>query len=425
MIQRLRRRFILIAMAAVTLVTALMALSINLVSYHNVDEELRETLELLADNQGTMPLDFEEFLRGELFQFEGGKREDRPDNRFTVETPFSTRFFVLRYCGDGTLLSADLRSIAAVTEENVDRYLTVALRHGPGFGYTQGSYKFYVVETDEEQYMAIFLDCQLEMRSVHSFALTSFLVVLVCDLMVFVLVLVSSKRAIDPFVKSVEKQKQFITDASHELKTPLTVITTSLKVLEMEVGPQKWIDKIRVQTDKLRSLVGDLVTLSRLDEEKPRLQCARFNISGVVQETADSFRDFSAARQHPLELDVAQGVEFCGDEYAIRQLVSILMDNAVKYAADGSPIRLSMTEGKRKVTLTSENACTEVDPGELPKFFDRFYRADKARAGGGFGVGLSIARGIAEEHGGSIRADLPRAGVIRFTVNLKSMESAL
>lgn len=276
MIHRLRRRFILIAMGAVTLVMVMMCLSINIINFLTTDSDLEKTLQVLYDNQGTMP------------QFPGGKPGERPGGPFTVETAYSTRYFVLRYSEDGTLDSADMRHIAAVSEEDAGRYLDIALKHGEGFGYTEDSYKYYVARVGEGRYMAIFLDCAQELRSFRTFALASLAVVIACIVLVLVLVLLLSKRAIDPVVRSAERQKQFITDAGHELKTPLTVITTSLKVLEMEVGRQKWIDKARAQTDKMTELVNDLVILSRLDEEKPPISKCRFDVSGAVLEAADS-----------------------------------------------------------------------------------------------------------------------------------------
>lgn len=409
MINKLRKQFILITMISVTLVMVLLSVSINVINYLSTDSDLSSMLQIIYENQGTVP-DFPM----------GGKPGGGHDGSFNPETPYSTRYFVLRYDETGTLSNADMKHIFSVTPDDADAYLSIALDHGVGFGYS-GSYKYYVASTGNGRYMAIFLDCHQELHSMRMFALYSVFVVAGCVVLVYILVLIFSKRAIDPVVKSVEKQKQFITDASHELKTPLTVITTSLKVLEMEVGQQKWIDKAQAQADKMRDLVNDLITLSRLDEEKPALQLAEFDLSSAVAETAESFRDFAAAQDHVLEIDVSPALTYRGDEYAIRQLVSILLDNAVKYAEEGGRIRLRLDPAKKGVVLSVLNACQGLDSAELDKLFDRFYRADKSRSKqtGGFGVGLSIARSIAEAHKGSIRAECPDAHSIQFTVNLK------
>jgi len=409
MINRLRRQFIVIAMLSVTLVVFLMAVSINAFNYLSTDKALSDTLLMIQENRGMIP------------QFPGGRPEKPPKGQFSPETPYSTRYFVLYFSGDGTLDMADMKHIAAVTEEDADRFLSVALRCGEGMGYT-GHYKYYVVRVGESRYMAVFLDCQRELRSLRTFGLISLLVAAACVALVYILIWLFSKRAIEPTVKSMEKQKQFITDASHELKTPLTVIATSLKVLEMEVGRQKWIDKARAQTEKMARLVNDLVTLARLDEEKPPLRFVSFDVSGVVAETAESFRDFAAAGGHTLEVDVAPGLSFRGDEYAIRQLVSILLDNAVKYADSGGCIRLSLERAKRGVVLKTSNPCAGLDEKELDKLFDRFYRPDRSRSKqtGGFGVGLSIARSIVEAHQGAIRAECPEEGLVQFAAVLRA-----
>ena len=226
-----------------------------------------------------------------------------------------------------------------------------------------------------------------------------------CILLVFLLVVLLSRRAIDPVVRSAEQQKQFITDASHELKTPITVIATSLKVLEMETGRQKWIDKAMAQTEKLTSLVNSLVTLSRMDEEDSPLKMEDFPVSDAVSETAESFRELAESKGHALTLAIAPGLTYRGDEYAVRQLVSILLDNAVKYAAEGSGISVSLEKARHGVVLLTSNGCAGQDGLDTGKLFDRFYRSDASRSSGsGFGIGLSIARSIAEGHHGSIRA---------------------
>lgn len=147
------------------------------------------------------------------------------------------------------------------------------------------------------------------------------------------------------------------------------------------------------------------MTLSRMDEEESPLKLSDFAVSEAVEETAESFRDFARSQGHPLEFAIVPGLTYCGDEYAVRQLVSILLDNAVKYALPETPIRFVLEKGKPGVVLRCSNACTPLAEGETEKLFDRFYRSDQARsADGSFGVGLSIARSIAEGHHGFIRA---------------------
>ena len=392
MIKQLRKRFIRIAMLAVTAVMLALCLIVNIANYLSVDAGLTQMLEIIGSNQGTMPA-----------IPHGGKPGAKPEKAFTPETPFSTRYFVLRYSGEGTLLQADLRNIAAVTEEDTEQYLQTALAHGEGFGWKEG-YRYYVVRSGEDRWMAVFLDSYDEIRSVRTTAILSFAAMLFCIACVYLIVTLLSRRAIDPVVRASERQKQFITDAGHELKTPITVIATSLKVLEMETGKNKWNDKAQAQTEKLRDLVNSLVTLSRMDEEKSPLKFSRFPLSEAVSETAESFRDYALSNGHELQLAIAPELEYNGDEYALRQLVSILLDNAVKYAAKGTPITFALEKNKKGVVIRTANRCENLDGQELDKLFDRFYRADPSRTAGGFGIGLSIARSIVEGHRGSICA---------------------
>ena len=430
MIKKLRSRFIRIAMLSVAAVMLLLTIILNTANYISTDSDLKQTLTLIYENAGTIPHSSAfapvppDSADAPAPPEDAQAPQSPPDDKiarregpFTAETPFSTRFFVLRYTDDGTLTQADLKSIASVTEDDTQAYLAAALAHGAGYGYC-GSYRFLVAQEDGEN-IAIFLDSYHELRSLRIVLVWSLAADAACILLVFLLVLLLSRRAIDPVVRSAEQQKQFITDASHELKTPITVIATSLKVLEMETGKQKWIDKAMAQTEKLTDLVNSLVTLSRMDEEDSPLKMEDFPVSDAVNETAESFRELAESKGHALTLSIAPGLTYHGDEYAVRQLVSILLDNAVKYAAEGSSISLSLEKARRGVVLRTSNGCEKQDGLDTGKLFDRFYRADTARSSGnGFGIGLSIARSIAEGHKGGIRASLD-GGRIEFTAELK------
>lgn len=416
MIKRLRNRFIRIATLSVAAVMLLLTVILNAANYISTDADQRQTLTLIAENRGTIPItqpDMPDGITPQPDQSDPGRR----GGPFTAETPFATRFFVLRFQDDGALVQADLTKIASVTEDDTAVYLNAAVKKGTGYGYC-GSYRFYVTDTDDGQHLAIFLDCYQSLRAVRTVLVWSLAADALCTLLVLGLVVLLSRRAIDPVVRSAEQQKQFITDASHELKTPITVIATSLKVLEMEVGRQKWIDKARGQTEKLTSLVNSLVTLSRMDEEESPLKKESFPISDAVWETAESFTELAASAGHPLTVQVTEGLVCCGDEYAVRQLTSILLDNAVKYAAPDSPITLTLEKSRRGVVLRTANRCEDAAHIDTAKLFDRFYRADPSRTAGGFGIGLSIARSIAEGHRGSISAAVD-GDTITFTAELR------
>ncbi len=426
MIGRLRKRFIRIAMLSVALVLILLSLTVNIANFVSVNSDIDSLLSMIANEQGGFgqmvpPGAADAFRGGKGGEMNAGEKgAGRGGGRFNPETPFSTRYFVLEYSEEGELLTSDLSHIAAVEESDTGEYLAFARRHGEGSAY-YGGYKVHVSQQSDGSYRAVFMDCYSQLRSVRMVLLMTLLADAFCLGLVYVLVVVFSKRAIDPVVRSARQQKQFITDASHELKTPLTVMTTSLKVLEMEVGKSKWIDKAYAQTEKMTELVNSLVTLSRMDEEEPPITLADFDLSAAVSETAESFRDSALAEGHELRTEISQGIVYHGDEAAIRQLVSILLDNAVKYALPGGEISLSVQKEHRGVVIRQENPCEPIAEKDLEKLFDRFFRADQSRSAEkkGFGVGLSIARGIVEAHKGSISARCPREGQIEFTAELK------
>lgn len=411
MIKKLRKKFIIIATLSVALAMILLSVIVNAADFISTDKNLGDTLTMIYQNQGTIPTNR---------TVPPGGPSNPPGGHFNTETPFSTRYFVLRYNDDGTLVMSNMENIAAVTEDDIGEYLDIAVRHGEGFGYTSGyNYKYYIVKNGDDKNMVIFLDCQNEMRSVKTILWLSAAATVFCVALAYLGIVLFSKKAVDPVVKANERQKQFITDASHELKTPITVINTSLTVLEMDVGKQKWIDKALYQTDKLKKLVDSLVSLAKADEGGQPVM-SDFDISSAAREAVDSFCDFAAERGHKINADIKDGITYRGDEYSVRQLVSILTDNAVKYSSDGSPVDFSLKRAKKASSYKCSNLCDEIDEGELSKLFDRFYRGDKSRSSkGGFGIGLSLARSICEAHKGEIGAKKIGENKIEFTAELK------
>ncbi len=418
MIKKLKKRFTVISVTAVSAVLLLLCITVNAVNFISVNSQLTDTLQKISDNRGRMPS--AEPAPGDK-AVPVPPNGDKPLSRGDREAPFMTRYFALEYDENGTLTKADLQNIAAVTEDDTDEYLKIATDKGEGFGFKNG-YKFLVTKTGGG-FMAVFLDCHKEVETITKFAVISFGSMLVCIALVYIIVVLCSRRAIDPVVKTYEKQKRFITDASHELKTPITVIATSLKVLEMDTGGNKWIDKAKAQTEKLKDLVNSLVTLSRMDEEQSPLRFAWFDASAACKETADSFADFALSCGHELKISVEPNVGYGGDEYAVRQLVSVLLDNAIKYAAENTPVEFLMKKSKKGITVCTKNEADGLKKEELDKLFDRFYRPDASRTSetGGFGIGLSIARSIAEGHRGSIKAKSDDGRTVEFAAELRQM----
>ncbi len=228
-----------------------------------------------------------------------------------------------------------------------------------------------------------------------------------------------SKRVVRPIALSYEKQKQFVTDANHELKTPLTLILTNLDIVEQELGHSEWLDDIRTEGQRMSSLVGQLTALRRLDEDRPHLTFAAFSLSETVSDTAAEFVPLAESRGLTIRAYIQPNLDYTGDEGALRRVVAILLDNAVKYCDPCGNISITLSAG-RYPSVTVENSCSSVDNIELKRLFDRFYRADKARtAGSSFGIGLSLAHSIIQQHGGQISAYKAGPGRIGFKIILK------
>ena len=252
----------------------------------------------------------------------------------------------------------------------------------------------------------------------NRFLLTSLLILFGSSLIILILFVLISKWVVRPVAESYEKQKQFITDANHELKTPLTLILTNLDIVEAEIGKNEWLDDIRSEGERMGMLVNQLVTLSRMDEDQSNLTISRFDLSSVLSDVISEFEPLAAERRKDLFYKVQPLIIYQGDEGLIRRLAAILLDNAVKYCDTGGRIQVSVYE-RRHPVIVVENTYCDVNNIELPKLFDRFYRADKARTfDGGFGVGLSIARAIAKNHHGDISV-YKKEGLIGFKVELK------
>ena len=431
MIKTLRKRFIRSAMLAVILVVAVLVSALLIGVYTSTRSELTGILDMLSENGGKLPFDRDGKRDGEPPSMaEGEQHTGRRRGGFfgnddlSPEMQFSTRFFTICYDEDGVVKSSDWTHVAAVDESYTDVYLAEAVENGEGVGFID-NYIYKVARGSDGICQAVFLDCEREMDAIRSYLIIALIVAVCCILLVYVLIRLFSGKAIEPTIRNIEKQKQFITDASHELKTPLTVIATSQKVLEMDVGKQKWIDKTLDQVDKMRGLVDEMVVLSRLDEEHGEVLYDTFNVSEAVTETAESFRDHALAAGHELQLEIEPNLMFTGDQMSVRRLISVLADNAVKYAAAGSPIRMTLSAARKGIRITSENDCAPISAEDLERLFDRFYRVDKSRSrqSGGFGVGLSIARGICETHGGSIKAESPREGSVLFTALLNHQKA--
>ncbi len=406
MLKKLRHQFILSAMLAYTLVAVVLITAINLVNANEMKRgQVRQIRSILNYEQ----------------QDRVGKERppidemQRPDER---GREFTSRFFIVRCDADGTVRDVGRDFIFSVDAETAGAYVQSVLSRGKESG-RYGDYR-YQISSDEDGTLIVFLNISESAQHQRTFLIVSLLIGACSLIGVFALVMPLSKKAMRPYQKNLEMQKRFITDAGHELKTPITSIATSADIAAMEHEGDEWIQNIQSQTVRLSRLVSDLVTLSRLDEELPFPSPSRFSLSELCLDTVESFQPRAKAEEKTLSADIAEGLELLGDGTSIQKLLTILLDNALKYSPAGGEIRFCLKKAQNRLAVEVSNTCTQdlsLDAGHL---FDRFYRPDASRstATGGTGLGLSIAKAIAENHNGEISVDTAKKGRVTFRVLL-------
>ena len=442
MLKKLRWKFIAAAMLSLLGVMAALLLSINLISTRYftslLDSELdqlerwTESSQRLGSNIPGISSDFSFNKKNIYGEIEPGALRPQIGAIRPSELPWGngnlpSSYFYVRFNSDGTIDEVNTDKITDVTYADAVEYAVDVTENektdgSPESSYThsyKGSYKSYryMISRRGEIKSVYFLSSGYVNYSLRMFRLISCLTAAGSCFLVFVLVVIFSGRAVRPVAESYEKQKRFITDAGHELKTPITIVSANNELMRMNYGPSEWADGTADQIKRMSELVGRLVELSRLDEEKPPVTRADFSLSDAVTDTSSAFYGAAERAGKSLELHIAPDVRYRGDEGAIRELNSILLDNAVKYCDIGGTIAIRLTGGRRPV-LTVSNPFKNVAGLELDKLFDRFYRADKARTGGGYGLGLSIAKSIAAAHKADIRAVNAGGDVICFEVKL-------
>lgn len=422
--RRLRRKFILVAMGAVTVVLTLIIAAINIVNYSHVCKMADARLGYILADKGSIDW-------GDESKDDPANGKDAGDSQagvrirhfegMTAESPFDTRYFTVSIAG-GQVTDVNTARIAAV---GAKRAASIAAKlHSKGWvsGFS-GNYR-YTTDVQDDETTYVFVDCSRELTSFHSFLSASVAISCIGWLAVLAIVTVASGAVIRPMVESYSKQKRFITDASHEIKTPLAVIDAANEVQEIEGGESEWTQSIHEQVARLTALTERLVFLARMDEGSAGFTMTSIGLSEAVDKAAAPFESVAVSRGKRLSTSIASGVRAHADAAAVAQVVELLLDNATRYASEGSVIELSLRavsrgQGKGVAELAVSNAVDELPEGDLDRLFDRFYRADVSRSSktGGSGVGLSVVRAIAEAHGGDASV-CGHGNQITFTVRL-------
>lgn len=411
MIRKLKRRFTVLATASIFLLMAVLVLIMNIVNYSSVVSEIDSTMDVLAPPGGFFSPDRSPFD-------DPGRIADFIPRGMSPEVPYEARFFTVMVTADGEVINPDFSRIISVDSDSSEEYVRRAVESRRDRGFI-GQFRFSRT-SDDRMTRILFLDCGRKLDAFRLFLWTSVGVGLFGCLLVFVAFLFVSGRIVKPIAESYEKQKRFISDAGHEIKTPLTIINANLDLLESD-GDQEELGEIRQQTVRLTELTNNLVYLSKMEEGGSSVRKVEMPLSDIVGETAASFRAPALSARVALSTGIEPGITLTGSPDAIRQLVSILLENAVKYSPEGGTVSLTLARDRKAAVLSVFNTTAErVDERDLPFVFDRFYRTDSSRNSttGGHGIGLSIAKAIAEAHGGGITADTGDGSGFRVTVSL-------
>lgn len=410
MIQMLQKKFVVTAMAAITLLLLVLLGAINGVYYGITRRQAEHTLEMLAGNEGKTPPRFEEPNAQPPGFFNPILKED---------LAMSAPFFLVFFDSSGEMVRADVSRISSVTQEEAEELGKQIWETGEETGRI-GRFQYRVADSREGQgRIVVCLDMSSQIQSVLLVLATSVCIGLSSWLLMLLLVILLSKRAIRPIAQNMERQKQFVTNAGHEIKTPLAIILANTDAMELHMGESKWSRNIRAQTVRLNGLMQNLLTLSRMEEgrELP-LPTSEFSLSRLAEELLGSYREMAAMNGISVCAEIPPDIRLNANRESIAQLLTILLDNAVKYADSGGRIDLLLREEEKQVGWQIRNTCESLPDAEPERLFERFYRADSARTqkNGGYGIGLSVARAIVQAARGSITAAYEGEHALCFTV---------
>jgi signal transduction histidine kinase len=382
MINKLRKRFVKIAILGLLVVTVVFVCSSIFTNYSIVANNEEKVLRTLTDYYGK---------RGTTATL-------------ASDVPFENRYFVVIYDQNGNLVEMNTTKVTSISNKEAMKYGTEALHKKAktsmldDLRYEKTSYK--------NETIIVFLNCQANrMRLKELMGLT--IIVSVISIVIFiVMILFASKKVVKPFVEANERQRMFISDAGHDLKTPITIIDADAEVLKSKFGENEFIGDIKTQANRLKTLTEDLIFLSKLDENPNKYQMMDFPLSDIAVEICQSYESLATTQHKGMHVTIEPNISFCGDQKSIERLMSVLLDNAVKYCLYHGEIEVTLEKQKRFVIFTVHNTCDNLSKEDIPHLFDRFYRSDKSRNSetGGYGIGLSIAKSVVEAHKGKISA---------------------
>lgn len=432
MIKTLQKKFIFTAMTAVTVLLLIVlgalnvfnAVSSNRQSFMLIEElgkqDLRPYNAPLNESSQMVPQP-PSSSEASPFSASGFSGEQRRrgflDEPMNENARLSAVYFTVDLDERRRVIHVDTNHIADVSDdEATEMVLSLGANRDRG---SAGNYRYGIIPLMQGGYRVVFLDNTTRHAAVLRVALISLMLGLLGWALMLSLVLLLSRRAIRPIAKNMQRQKQFVTDAGHDLKTPLAIILANLDAMELRSGENKYSSNIRTQTVRLSELVKKLLMLARMDELSAAEHREQLDFSSLCEESFSMFRENAELRQIGFNLSCEPGIQVQGDRSLLAQLCSILGDNAVKYCSSNGQISVSLQREGAGCCLRVSNSVSESP--ELDRLFDRFYRSDSSRnqKEGGFGIGLSAASEIVRLHKGKISAEFDEnASALVFVVHL-------
>lgn len=403
MLRQLKIRFIMLAMLAMTATLVLAFTTANITLRVRLSARIDSVIDVLYENGGAFPI---------ITQFDW-------NTGLHNETPFETRYYVAYVSNERAIIGADYSHIAINNIEGVSNQINTILSSGKERGYVDRCR--YGCFDSELGKMIIVVDCTTDLSTVDTLLMITLATIIGCVVAVLLILMIASNRILKPFEENREKQKRFITDAGHELKTPIAIIQSNAEVMEMIDGENKWLTNIKSQTARMSKLVKEMIELSKLDEQVlSEKEKQRIVLSEIVYNSVESFRVPAEAKGIKLNTEIASNVSAMGDLEDIVRLVGILIDNAIKYTDDRKEISVKLFQKSKKAFIVVENTCAGLDKASVRKFFDRFYRGDSSRNSeiGGYGIGLSMAQMIVQNHKGKLTVAYSEDERIIFTAEL-------
>lgn len=409
MFKSLRRKFVATSVASVAVVIILMASTLNFINYYKMGQRVDDSLYEASKSSALVTI------------FSDGEEDMIVTKNTASKTPNNNGFSIAKIDENKNVIRSYRDDVLIKGKDDLQKLVTEAVNESSTSGYV-GTYRYLKVNNDAGN-LVLLLNTQRDLDSFHAFMRNSIIVSSIVILSVFILLVLISKKVIAPIQQSYQKQKQFITDASHELKTPLAIIRSNTDVLELENGDSKWTKNIQNQVDRLTSLVNSLVVFSRM-EEKDTAEKVKFNLSESLHARIDDFEELASFQKKHIIADIDNNIYYRGEQQAIVQLMDILLENAIKYATKETNINVTLKKNKKYAMMKISNQAN-VKKGDLRKVFDRFYRLDESRNSTikGYGIGLSMAKLITEKHKEVIKAYAPEDGIfkieVRFTLDDK------